>query len=321
MVGDYAYAYGTNFIRVEGPVLITGLAGTGSDPPPGPQHLAIMFEMQARNVENPAKILASPTNSMAWAVAYLPPGVRKGDKLDINLRTPGSETTSIAGGWMMQTRLKEMAMLAGQVHEGHIMAIAEGPVMVDPVAHGSDDPVALTRGVVLGGGVALKDRTLGLVLPASEKSVFRSKQIGDSINRRFHVFLRDVKQGVATPKTDEYIELELYPHYKHNLVRYLRVVRSIPLDELPEQELAPARFARAPVARSGYQRLGGYPPGGRRQGWRARVKKGLDSKDPEVCFYAAEARAYLDEAACVPALAEAARCAMNRPSAPLRRPP
>ena len=83
LVGDYAYAYGTNFIRVEGPVLITGLAGTGSDPPPGPQRSALMFEMQARNVENPAKILASPTNSMAWAVAYLPPGVRKGDKLDI----------------------------------------------------------------------------------------------------------------------------------------------------------------------------------------------------------------------------------------------
>ena len=34
LVGDYAYAYGTNYVRVEGPVLITGLAGTGSDPPP-----------------------------------------------------------------------------------------------------------------------------------------------------------------------------------------------------------------------------------------------------------------------------------------------
>ena len=37
------------------------------------------------------------------------------------------------------------------------------------------------------------------------------------------------------------------------------------------------------------------------------LKKGLESKDPEVKFYAAESLAYLDEAACVPVLAEAAR--------------
>ena len=37
------------------------------------------------------------------------------------------------------------------------------------------------------------------------------------------------------------------------------------------------------------------------------LKKGLESKDPEVKFYAAESLAYLDEAACVPVLAEAAK--------------
>ena len=135
---------------------------------------------------------------------------------------------------MMQTHLKEMAMLAGQVHEGHVLAIAEGPVLVDPVTRDSNDPVGQTHGMVLGGGVSMKSRTMGLVLPSSEKSVFRSKQIGDALNRRFHIFLRGVKQGVATPKTDEYIELEIHPRYKHNLARYLRVVRSVPLANRPK---------------------------------------------------------------------------------------
>jgi hypothetical protein len=185
--------------------------------------------------------------------------------------------------------------------------MGEGPVLVDPVLRASDDPVSQTRGIVLGGGVSLKSRTLGLVLPSSEKSVFRSKQIGDALNRRFHIFLRGIKQGVATPKTDEYVELEIHPRYKHNLARYLRVVRSVPLNESPEDQLArldllerqlmdPVTSATAAI------RLEAIGKDAVRV-----LKKGLDSKDPEVRFYAAESLAYLDEAISVPVLAEAVK--------------
>ena len=143
LVGDVAVPYGTSYIRVEGPVLITGLAGTGSDPPPGPQRAALLADMQAHNVGEPSRILASPNTSLAWAVAYLPPGVRKGDRIDVDVRVPGgSDTTSIRGGWMMETQLKEMAVIAGQVHGGSTIVTAEGPVLVDPSPHDSADPVA-----------------------------------------------------------------------------------------------------------------------------------------------------------------------------------
>ncbi len=308
LVGDYAYAYGINYVRVEGPVLITGLAGTGSDPAPSPQRQALISAMQTHGVDNPNQVLASPTTSMAWAVAYLPPGVHKGDRLDVEVRvTPQSETSSLHGGWLMQTHLKELAMLAGQVHEGHVLAIAEGPVLVDPTTRESKDPVGQTHGIVLGGGVSMKSRTMGLVLPSSEKSVFRSKQIGDALNRRFHIFLRGVKQGVATPKTDEYIDLEIHPRYKHNLARYLRVVRSVPLAESPEEQLARLdlleRQLLDPVTSSiASIRLEAIGKDAVRV-----LKKGLESKDPEVRFYAAESLAYLDEAASVPVLAAAAK--------------
>src|SRR6185369_479434 len=115
LVGDFAFAYGTNYVRAEAPVLITGLANTGSDPPPGPQRQELMADMQAHGVDKPNQILASPTTSLAWAVTYLPPGVHKGDHLDVDVRVPpGNDTTSLAGGWMMESRLQEMAMLAGQ---------------------------------------------------------------------------------------------------------------------------------------------------------------------------------------------------------------
>src|SRR3954471_8836898 len=34
-VSDFTAPYGTNFVQVQSAVLITGLANTGSDPPPG----------------------------------------------------------------------------------------------------------------------------------------------------------------------------------------------------------------------------------------------------------------------------------------------
>src|SRR5262249_48796244 len=66
-VGDFTVAYGTSYVRVEGPVLITGLAGTGSDPPPSPQRSALLADMKAHSVAEPNKVLASPNTSLAWA--------------------------------------------------------------------------------------------------------------------------------------------------------------------------------------------------------------------------------------------------------------
>jgi hypothetical protein len=305
LVGDFAAPYGTSYIRVEGPVLVTGLAGTGCDPAPGSQRAALLSDMQAHGVINPSRVLASPNNALAWARAYLPPGVRKGDPLDIEVRVPPpTETTSLRGGWMMETQLKEMAVIAGSIRNGHVLAQAEGPVLVNPVTPDSDDSVSQLRGVVLGGGVALKSRSLGLVLRESDKSVFLSKQIGDAVNRRFHTYIRGQKQGVATPKTDAFIDLEVHPRYKYNLGRYLQVVRSVALFESPQEQLArlellerqlldPVTSAQAAL------RLEAIGPDAQRV-----LKKGLDSSDSEVRFYAAESLAYLDQSCAVPVLSE-----------------
>jgi hypothetical protein len=308
LVGDYAVPIGTNYLRIEGPVLITGLKGTGSDPPPGPQRAELMSDMQARKVQSPNKLLADPNNSMAWAQAYLPPGVQKGDRIDIEVRVPPqNDTTSISGGWMMETRLRQMAMLGGQTREGHVMAIAQGPVLVDPVAHNSKDPMALKRGLVLGGGVSLKSRPLALMLAPTEKSVYRSKQIGDALNRRFHTYARGIKQGIANPQSDDRIDLLIHPRYKQNLSRYFHVIRAVPVSESPSQQLERLKLLEqqlidpitAQVAAIKLEAIGkdGIP----------QLQKGLTSNDPEVRFYAAEALAYLDQPSAAPALAEAAK--------------
>jgi hypothetical protein len=147
---------------------------------------------------------------------------------------------------------------------------------------------------------------MGLIVNRNP-SIALSKQIGDSINRRFHTFSRGSKEVVATPKTHEYIELEIHPRYVDNLSRYMHVVRSLPIREMPAQrQLRLVTLERqlldhvtAATAAIRLEAVGkeAIPV----------LKQGLESSDPEVRFYAAEALAYLDESQAVPVLGESIR--------------
>src|SRR5437763_2161068 len=237
LVEAVAVPFGMNYVRAEAPALVVGLQNTGSDPPPSPERAELLADMQARGVVNPNSILASPSTSLVWVLTYLPPGAQKGDPLDIYVSVPPqSETSSLYGGWLMETRLKEKAVLLDRrVHDGHLLAIGEGALLVDPPGSG-DDKVSQLRARVLGGAHVVKNRNLGLVIKDEEKSVFVSKQIGDALNRRFHTYAHGTQQGVATPKTDTFIELQMHPRYKNNLPRYMRVVRSVAIRESTSEQ-------------------------------------------------------------------------------------
>ena len=122
-----------------------------------------------------------------------------------------------------------------------------------------------------------------------------SKRIGDAINGRFHTVIRGSKQGVATPKTDRFIELEIPTAYHHNLTRYVRVVGAVAvaepagglharLDLLRRQLTDPVTASTAALR---LEAIGKDAV--------AMLKEGLKSNDAEVRFAAAEALAYLGE--------------------------
>jgi flagellar basal body P-ring protein FlgI len=258
-------------------------------------------------VQNPNQLLASPTTALVLVRGFLPPGVKKGDKFDLEVQVPQrSETASLRGGWLMECRLTEVAILGGQLHEGHAWALGEGAVLVDPAA-GEKEKVLLTRGHVLGGGTATKGRDLGLAITPEEKSIRLAAQIGQAINHRFHSFSRGIKQGMANPRTDERIDLKVHPRYKDNIARYIRVVRAIPVKEsTDEQSVRIALLERqlldpitASTAALRLEAIGhmGIPA----------LAKGVASNDSEVRFYSAEALAYLDDSQAAAPLARAAR--------------
>jgi flagellar basal body P-ring protein FlgI len=312
-VAAYTHPFGMNYVKVEAVSLVTGLQGTGSDPPPTPQRAMLLDEMKRREVANPNEVLASTNTSLVLARAFLRPGIQEGDRFDVEIRTPtGSETTSLRNGFLLSTRLSEMAVLDQQVHEGHVFGLAEGAVLVDPTADPKADQALATRGRILSGGIATKARPLGLVISHEHESIRISQDIAHAINHRFFTYTNGRKQGVATPKTGEFIDVVIHPRYHDNVGRYMQVLRNVAIDESTSALQARLLFLEQQLSdpltsATAAMRLEAIGDDQAKQ----ILKQCIVSNDPEVRFYSAEALAYLDDTAAVGTLAEVAR---NEPS-------
>jgi flagellar basal body P-ring protein FlgI len=318
-VGDLASPFGMFPVKVEAVSLVKGLKGTGSDPAPGPQRSRLLEELKRRDVKDPNGLLATRNVSMVLVRGILRPGIQKGDRFDVEVRIPNrSETASLRGGYLLETRLTDTAILEGTHFEGKLRALAKGPVMVDPSASEKSDPALLGRGRILGGGIALQPRLLGLVLKSGDDvgnmapaqlhaSAVKSARVANAVNRRFHTFQKGIKVGVATAKTGKYVDLVIHPRYKDNVDRYMHVLRAVILDEtateqsqriaeLEKKLLEPGSAAQAAVELEAIGKPG-----------LDALLKGLRAQDREVQLYAAEALAYLDRGDAVETLALAAR--------------
>lgn len=308
-VSSQTHPFGMNFVKLEAVSLVTGLAGTGSDPAPTPQRAALLAEMNRRGVDNPNEVLASSNTSMVLVRAFLRPGMQEGERFDVEVRTPTqSETSSIRDGWLLPTRLTELAVASDQqIHEGQVMGVTEGAILVDPSADPKKDAALATRGRILGGGVVTKTRPLGLVVNNQYKSVRETQRISLAINRRFSTFINGRKQGVATPKTDEFIDLVIHPRYKDNVSRYMELIGNLAIDETPRDRQDRLQFLEhqlndpltAATASIRLEAIGDDQA-------KEILRHGVVSTDPETRFYAAEALAYLDDTAAVQPLAEVA---------------
>lgn len=306
LVGDVAVPFGLQPMTVEGVALVTNLPGTGSDAPPSPQRELLISEMRKRGINNPNQILNSGTTAMVTVRGYIRPGAQEGDRFDVEVRVPpGTETKSLRGGYLLETKLRDYAVLGGMIREGHILGVVEGPIMVEPDAKG--DKFSALRGKVLGGARNLKTRQLALVLKPKHQNISTSAQVGRAIQTRFQTYEGGIQKGAANPKTNEYVDLKVHSRYKHNLPRYLQVVRMIPLRENASQ-----RIARLPVL----ERKLLDPISSARAALQLEalgtesidtLKKGLKSESVEVRFYSAEALAYLGERDCAYGLAELAK--------------
>jgi flagellar basal body P-ring protein FlgI len=308
LVRDMARPYGLRPMAIEGVGLTSQLDNTGSDPPASPHRELLLGDMQRRGAASPNAILASPTTSLVLVRALLPAGVRRGDRLDLEVMTPArSETTSLRNGWLMQVRLQEMAVLGNQLRLGTLMGLGEGSVIVTSLLESESDARSETRGRVLGGAVSMVDRSLALVMKTKHHSVRASSMVGSAVNSRFHTYDRGTKRGVATPMRDNYVELAIHSRYRNNLVRYVRVVQAIAVRESPQQLMdrlatLETQLLDPQTTKSAAVDLEAIGPEAL-----PALRKGLAGSSPLVRFAAAEALAYMNEEQAVPELVQAAR--------------
>ncbi len=310
-VGDYISISGLGMITLEGVGLVMGLDGTGGDPRPSPFRMSLLKDMQRRGVPDPKALLRSPKTALVIVRAYLPPLIRKGDPFDVEVRLPpGSEATSLNGGWLMETDLAERAIVPGEgVLAGHIFARAKGHVLISHGEGDSEDLAGvLRRGRVPGGGLSRKDRDLVVALKNRYRSVRMARRIANRIGKRFYAYNRHgVREPLANPKTDRTIVLKIHPKYRDNFPRFLRVIRQIKVREddvtrqVRMQQLS-GQLESIQTARNAALSLEAI-------GTKAIpfLKTALDNSELEVRFHAATALAYLDDNAGAATLAEAAR--------------
>ena len=309
LVGDFARPWGLHFTELESVGLVTNLDNTGADlPPTAPQRELLINEMLSHEVSHPEKFLQSPTTSVVLVRGILPPGIRRGDKFDVEVTLPsGSETTSLRGGWLMRSRLRQVAVVEGALHTGHVDALVEGNVLVDADFEKEISRAALTHGRVLGQAESNIDRDLGLAIRQKDASYRIVTLISKAVNNRFHTYDEGVKSGVCTAKRPNFLTLTIPPNYRHNVYHYVRVVSKIPLRDdkvkkaerielLTKKLLEPTTAASAAVQ---LEAIG-------KDAVEA-LKRGIGSSDPEVKFYSAEALAYLDDADAAVPLGEVAK--------------
>lgn len=309
LVGDFAVPHGLHPVNIEGIGLVTGLRGQGGDPRPSAYRQSLLSEMRARGVSDPETVLASRDTALVVVRGVLPPGIQAGDRFDVEVRVPAQdEVSSLRGGWLLETELREYALVGdGQLRSGHVLGRASGPIMTDPFAHAKNDSVLTARGWILGGGVSKISRPLLLVLRPQHQSVANSARIEAAINRRFHVYDRGNKLGVAKAKTDEYLEIRIHPRYRNNIPRYARVLCAVALrdsetirqERIAQLEAQLQNPAQAADAALQLEAIG-------RQTIPV-LRKFLQHPDVGVRFCAAEALAYLDDNEAAKPLAQIAR--------------
>jgi len=309
LVRDLAVPYGLHPVTIEGVGLVTGLRGTGSDPRPSGLRQSLLAEMRARGVVDPETVLASRDTALVLVRGVLPPGIQAGERFDVEVRVPsGDETTSLRGGWLLETELKEFAVFSeNQVRSGHVLGRASGPVMTDPFAQAKQDSVLSVRGWILGGGISKISRPLLLVLRPEHRSVANSARIETAINRRFHIYDRGNKLGVAKAKTDEFVEIRIHPRYRNNIARYAEVLGAVALrdsETLRQERLRDLELQLQDPTAAGQAALQLEAIG---RDAIPVLKKYLNHPDVAVRFYAAEALAYLDDTDAAKPLAEIAR--------------
>ena len=81
--------------------------------------------------------------------------------------------------------------------------------------------------MIIGGAKLNKQRPLGITFMEEFADAITQAAVLPAINDRFTVFDGQKKDGIATPKQDNYVELEIPQRYEKDPYHFINVVLSL----------------------------------------------------------------------------------------------
>ena len=306
LVGDCVSVSTSQTIPVRGFGLVVNLPGTGGEDANTFHYQWVYDDLNRQKYTGIRALLARPDTAVVEVIGHMHAGIQKGDRFDVQiLLPPNTNTNSLRGGVLVETRLTEMVGSTEGVLTNSTRAIAAGPIMVDdPTATGTSNPSGLKKGTILSGAVTAESRSLSLIM--KDKSIAGIAQIAKAINDRFYL-TTGPKKGVATAETDQLIVLDIHPSYAHDVSRYVRVVQSITCRESAGQQLRRIErlkeelFVRETAQQAAFQLEAIGKPG------IDVLQQALRNPDMEIRFHAATSLAYLGDSTSAKVLAEIAQ--------------
>jgi hypothetical protein len=243
-VGTKAYYSGADPILVQGYGLVTGLRGTGSRTLPPWLKDRMMKVLGQHRVPNPEAVLADPNTAVVYVSGYIPTGAQKGERFDLAVAAvPGTETTSLEGGYLMPMELARMESSRTGPVTGLSMATGSGEMFVSPFTAadrvtspssgvrpiGPNDTSAPTEpqrlidprlAWVIGGGETLQSRRF--LLNLLEPSERLADQIVSQVNARFPNTAKGrVQAGI--------VDFRIPAEYAHQKQHFLDVMGAVSL--------------------------------------------------------------------------------------------
>ncbi|QDT06547.1 flagellar basal body P-ring protein [Rubripirellula lacrimiformis] len=313
LVREAAISHGLHAIKIDGVGAVNSLAGTGGPADPSLYRDQLLEDMKRREISDPNHFLESNDTALVRVQASIPPGARRGDPLDIRvLAPPESRATNLAGGWLLDTRLRQQIavqkqLMQSSVRQSEVLAIGTGPVLTRGAYTPTEDSNVQVEGSVISGGRVQTSRQLALILRPKFRHVAMSSAISSAVNRRFFFFDGTTRRGIATPREDDLIEIEVHPRYRDSIGRMMEVVRAIGIE--PESSATQkrltnlaARLANPATAADAAIQLEAMGDSAV-----PTLLDGLNTQNPELKFYAAEALAYLDRTESLDPLEASAR--------------
>lgn len=170
------------------------------------------------------KLLDSPDTAVVSVLGVVPPGAPKGMVFDVQVDAISSQTKSLEGGVLLPCELKifEPSASGQGLIAGRPLAKARGAVLANPFK--SDEKSTLARdqrrGVVLGGGFNLEDRSVRLVL--REAAYPQARQIESRINEQF-----GQRPPVAEAMSRSYVRVMTPAPYREAPERFLQIAPHI----------------------------------------------------------------------------------------------